>query len=58
MIRTIPEIVTEEELHKIVRHTRSPKMKAAYIMAFYQALRISELHALKPSKRDYFRTIM
>jgi len=48
MTRKIPETISEEELIKILNHTTSNKHKLAFLLGFYQAMRISEVVNLKP----------
>jgi len=48
MKRKIPEIITEEELIDIVNGTENNDHKLAFLLGFYQALRISEVVKLKP----------
>jgi len=43
----LPEIITEEELQKILKVTKKPKHKLAFALGFYQAMRISEVVKLK-----------
>lgn len=47
-MRRIPETITEEELIKLVLATKNKKYKAVFILAFYQALRVSEVVKLQP----------
>jgi len=46
----IPNTITEAELKQIVKLTKKPKLKTAFIFGFYQCLRISEV--LKLTKQD------
>ena len=47
MSRKIPETITEEELHTILKAANKKSHKIAYLLAFYQGLRISEIVGLK-----------
>lgn len=50
----IPNTITEEQLFELVNDStvrKKPKRRMAYILMFYQALRVSELAKL--SKEDY-----
>lgn len=47
MSRKIPETITEEEFHKLLKETRLKHHRIAYLLGFYQALRISEVVGLK-----------
>ena len=47
MGRKIPDTITEEEFHKLLKETRMKHHKLAYLLGFYQALRISEVVGLK-----------
>ncbi len=39
----IPETITEEELLKIVKATKRLKLKTAFMLGFYQCMRVSEV---------------
>jgi len=55
MALTIPDTITEDELLQIVNDETVRKKKrnrAIYILAFYQALRISEVMKLNPEDYD------
>lgn len=39
----IPETITEDELAKIAKAARDDKDRAAYIISYYEALRVSEI---------------
>lgn len=47
-MRKIPETIQEEELIKILQATTNKKDKTAYMISFYQALRVSEIVKLLP----------
>ena len=47
MSRKIPETITEEELLELLKNTRLKHHKIAYLLGFYQGLRISEIVGLK-----------
>lgn len=42
-MRKIPETITEEELIKILEATKNKKRKLAFLLGFYQAMRVSEV---------------
>jgi integrase len=44
----LPEVITEEELIKILKATRHKHHKIAFALGFYQCMRISEVVNLKP----------
>jgi len=46
MSRKIPETITEEELYKLIKDTKKKSHRLAYLLAFYQCLRISEIVGL------------
>ena len=46
MSRKIPDTITEEELHSLLKETNKKPHKVAYLLAFYQCLRISEIVGL------------
>lgn len=48
MARKIPDTITEEELIKIVQATKNKKKRLAYLLGFYQCMRVSEVVNLKP----------
>jgi integrase/recombinase XerD len=52
MSRTIPETISEEDLIKILNATKQNNHKLAYLLGFYQALRISEVVNLLPENID------
>ncbi len=58
MKRKIPETITEEELLRIVETTKKPKKKLAYMLGFYQAMRISEVVNLNPENIDKGRKLI
>ena len=48
MPEKLPEIITEEEIIKIVDGTKSNKHKLAFLLGFYECLRVSEVACLLP----------
>ena len=48
----IPETITEDELLKLVKHTKKTQNKLAYMLGFYQCMRISEVINLTPKNID------
>ena len=55
MGRKIPETITEEEFLKIINAVKKPKKKLAYMLGFYQCMRISEVVVLTKEQIDYGR---
>jgi integrase len=45
----LPEVITEEELIKILDKTKNPKHRLAFALGFYNCMRISEIVNLEPS---------
>lgn len=52
MKRIIPDTISEEEFLKILRATKKPKLKTAFVLGFYQCLRVSEVINLKKEDVD------
>ena len=48
----LPQTITEEELVKIVKVTKQPKYKLAFMLGFYQCLRVSEIAKLREKDVD------
>jgi len=48
----LPEVITEEELIKILDKTKNPKNKLAFALGFYECMRISEIVNLQPENID------
>ena len=46
--RKLPEVISEAEIQAIIKATRSEKHRLAFALGFYEAMRISEIVALKP----------
>ncbi len=44
----LPEIITEEELNKILKATKKNHHRLAFALGFYQCMRVSEIVNLKP----------
>jgi len=51
----IPETITEDELLSIIKSTKKTKTKLAYMLGFYQCLRISEVVNLTSKDIDKAR---
>jgi len=47
MAEKLPEVITEEELIKIVDKTKSNRYKLAFMLGFYECLRVSEVACLR-----------
>ena len=52
MAELIPETITEEELIRILRATKQKHHRAAFILGFYAAMRVSEIVNLLPENID------
>jgi len=50
--RRLPEIITEEDFKKLITDTEYRHHKLAYMLAFYQCMRISEVCNLLPTNVD------
>lgn len=48
----LPDTLTEEQLVKIVKATNQPKYKLAFILGFYQCMRVSEIAKLRIENVD------
>lgn len=58
MSRKIPITITEKEFGQIVKAEKNQKKKLAYVLGFYQCMRISEVIKLQPSDIDYQRRLI
>ena|SRR3989344_2712363 len=52
MKRKIPDTITEEELIKIVQATKKDNHRLAFLLGFYQSMRLSEIVKLRPENID------
>lgn len=50
--RKIPEVISEEELLKIVKKTNNKNHRVSFLLGFYQAMRVSEVIKLEPKDVD------
>ena len=57
MTLKLPETITEEELHKIMKGAK-PHHKIAYALGFYECMRISEIVNLKKEDIDMNRKLL
>lgn len=57
-MKKIPETITEEELIKIIRVVKKPHHKLAFLLGFYEAMRVSEIVHLKPENVDRDRKLL
>lgn len=48
----LPEVITEEELIKILKATEKPHHKIAFALGFYECMRVSEVVKLKQENID------
>jgi len=51
-MRKLFDTITEEELVKIVQATKLPKYKLAFMLGFYQCMRVSEIAKLRTENVD------
>lgn len=51
-MRRIPEVIQEAELIKLLQATRKNHHKLAFLLGFYQAMRVSEVCSLQPEHID------
>jgi len=58
MPRKIPETITEEELFKVLKETKLKHHRLAYLLGFYQCMRISEVVKLQRENIDLDRNII
>jgi len=61
MSRKIPETITEEELLKVLGSCKRKSKnhhRTAYLLGFYQCMRISEVVNLRPENIDFQRNII
>jgi len=56
--KKIPETITEKELWEIIKATNATHHKTAWLLGFYQCLRISEVIKLKPEDVDLNQRII
>jgi integrase/recombinase XerD len=57
-MRKIPETITEEELMQILKFTKKKHHILAFLLGFYQCMRISEITNLKPEHIDEGRQLI
>ena len=57
-MRKIPETITEDELAKILQATRKRSHAIAYMLGFYECMRVSEVVKLQPEHVDYGQRII
>lgn len=48
----LPETITEEEFIKILKITKKPHHKLAFMLGFYACMRVSEITGLQPDNID------
>ncbi len=54
-MRKIPDTISEEELERIIKVTKKKTHRAAYILGFYECLRVSEICKLRKEDIDMAR---
>ena len=52
MVLKLPDIITEEELIKIIQATKKPHHKVAFMLGFYESMRVSEVVKLRQEDID------
>lgn len=57
-MRKIPETITEEELQQILKTVKNPKRRLAFMLGFYDCMRVSEIVKLMPENIDYGRRLI
>jgi len=55
MARILPKTISHDEFLKIIKAEKRKDFKLAFILGFYQAMRISEIKALRPEDVDQER---
>lgn len=50
--KKLPPTITEEQLGEIVKKTKLPKYKLAFMLGFYQCMRVSEIAKLRKENVD------
>ena len=58
MARKIPETIEEAELIKLVKAVKKKHHKLAFMLGFYQAMRVSEIVKLQPDNIDHNRRLV
>jgi integrase len=51
-MRKLPDVITEEELVKVIEATKKPHHKLAFALGFYECMRVSEVVKLKEEDVD------
>jgi len=54
----IPETIIEEEMIKVLKTVKDNKRKLAFMLGFYQCMRVSEVVKLQPDNIDYGRKLL
>lgn len=55
MIKKLPDTITEQEFKEILKKTRLKNHKIAFVLGFYQCMRVSEIVKLKKENVDVNR---
>lgn len=53
MKKRLPQVIKEEEFLKILKETPQPHHRLAFMLGFYEGMRIGEIERLKPENVDY-----
>jgi len=51
--RVIPDTITEDKFVKVIRRVRKDHHKLAFLLGFYQAMRLEEVVRLQPENIDF-----
>ena len=49
MTEKLPEVITEEEMIRILNKTKNPRHQLGFALGFYECLRVSEVACLRPN---------
>ncbi|KKK85308.1 hypothetical protein LCGC14_2774570, partial [marine sediment metagenome] len=52
MALKLPDTITEEDLMKVLKVTKQPHHRAAFVIGFYECMRISEIVNLEEKNID------
>lgn len=58
MVRKLVETISEKELGQIVQATKKPHHKTAFILGFYECMRISEVVKVGPDNFDWGQKLL
>jgi len=52
MVKKLPKTISEKEFKLIIKEVKDKKLKLAFMLGFYQCMRVSEITKLKPIDVD------